>query len=344
MASNQLPPIKTLFSDTWTAFKGSVLNLFILAVISLVFWAAIAVVAFFLAIPFGGLALFSAFQGGTPNPAVILASLSSLGLIFFLAVIAFVIISLIIQAASILVAGGYKNKPSIGDVLKKGLSKVLPLFLVGFVTGFIVMGGFFLFVVPGIFFAILFSFVGYEIVLNNQGIISSVKRSMRIVIANFWGILGRILLLWVVLLAIYILPSMIFSSSDTASAIWSFFSIFINLLVGWYSLCYSVTLYKQASAGLESDKGSKLLWPLLAAVVGWIVGIIFISAIIGMVTYFVNSSMTKKGANSSQFNKELQQMIENPSEENVQGLLELLPTDSPERAELQRQMMDSSNN
>lgn len=279
---NTLPPMQTLFSDSWKAFKKSVLNLFILYLVVFGLGAGIGIAGIILSLPLGILAFFSGVQDGKLTPAVI-SSLGALGILLFIVVIIFIVLCYAAHAASTLFIGGYASKPAFGKTFKKSFRYVLPLMLVGFLSGLITAGGYFLFIIPGFFFSFLFSFAAYEVILNNQGAVSAMKRSARIVLTHFWGVLARIILWVIIVMVISFIPGLLAGNSTSAQASVSGLSFFVNILMGWYGICYSITLYKQASKGLEADKGISLLWPVILSIVGWVVGIVLIIALFSVI-------------------------------------------------------------
>lgn len=334
-----LPPLKTLFEDSFEMFKGSLLNVFILMVISVVIFVVLLVVAVIIAIPLGLLSIFSSIQANALTPTF-LASLGGLGVIAGIFIVLSVIISIALQAATILVVANYKHQPEIGKSIRQGFSLVAPLFLASLLYGFIIAGGYFLFIIPGILFQIALYFVSYEIVLNKKGVIASGKRSMGIVFANFWGVLGRVLLLIVVVYAINFIPGIIAGSSgsEMLQGIVSLFTSVLGVLVSFYSMSYAITLYRQAEKATPADKTGKLLWPILAAAIGWIVGIIFTIGILYAVFTVLIPSI--QNAAKDKENMKMMQELQRGEQMDPNVILNLLPTGSPERAQLQRELVE----
>lgn len=289
-----LPALGSLFSESWITFKKSVLNLFIVNLIGVAIYIALFFAAFIISLPFGVFSIFNAVTTKTLSIAT-LSSLSIIGIIFLISCIVALLVGYALQAASILIVGHSKTKQDVGSVIKKGFSHVLGLFLAGVLTGFIITGGYFLFIIPGIFFTVIFSFTFYEIVLNGKGVLSAMRRSSKIVLSNFWGILGRIVLLYVVLFGITLIPQLflITGTNQGLSSTFQLITFVINVCVGWYAICYLITLYKHASQGYEQDKGNKLLWSVLVGIVGWIIGIILLICIAFVSYMLITSSLEK---------------------------------------------------
>jgi hypothetical protein len=313
MAENSLPPIKTLFSESWERLKGSVTHLIVIYIISLLLFFALFIIGLLITVPLGAFSLFSTIQNNGLTPAFF-SSIGILGIVVLILLVAAVVIGTMIQAALIIIVANYRDKPSYKTVLKQGLGFVWPLILAGILSGFIVSGGYFLFVIPGIAFGLFFMFVNMEIVLNKQDVIPALRRSMGIVLSNFWGILGRVLIFFIIAIPISMVPQILASGTKNAgvAGLFEIISAVINVMVGWYGISYSITLYKQASKSYIGS-GSKLMWPVITSIVGWIAGIIFIASITALVFSLINNTVVSKGTNSSQFNKELEMMLDNPS-------------------------------
>ncbi|MBP6913017.1 MAG: hypothetical protein KBC00_00180 [Candidatus Levybacteria bacterium] len=291
---NALPPLDTLFSESWSTFKKSALNLFIVNLIAIAIYIALFFAALVISLPFGVFSIFNAVTTKTFSIAT-LSSIGVIGIIFLVSIIISVIVGYAIQAANILIVGHYKTKQEIGPVIKKGFSYVWRIFLASIFTGFIIAGGYFLFIIPGIFFTIIFSFTFYEIVLNGKGVSSAMSRSSKIVLSNFWGILGRIVILNIALFVITLIPQFFLMAGDNQgiSSIFSLLVLVINVCVGWYGICYLITLYKHASKGYEQDKGSNLLWPIVVGIVGWIIGIIILISVAFIAYMLITTSLEK---------------------------------------------------
>jgi len=93
------------------------------------------------------------------------------------------------------IAQTYKKEPitPIKQQLYNVKQYVWPSIIVSFLTGIIVLGGTLLLIIPGIIFAIWFSFVVYEIVLNDSASIASLKTSKMLVNGRWWKVFWRLL-------------------------------------------------------------------------------------------------------------------------------------------------------
>lgn len=306
--SPSLPSVKILLEESWEVFSKSLLNIFILEIILIVGGLLILGVALLASLPFGAYTFImnSMEKGFDP------ASIASLGVIIFIVIIAaiiWLIFATVVQIATIMIVAEYKSPPSFKLALKRGLKLVVPLSLSSIITSFIVLGGFFLFIIPGILLSFLLSFSSYEIILNNQKVMNSLRRSMKLVLANFGPIALRIVLI-IIFSIILSIPGFIIQEMKmpTLNIIYSILSFIVNLLFGWFTVAYAVTLYRHASKGFENSEGSRLRWPIIISIIGWIMSVIFFIGMAGLVYYFMSqkpaSTSTKTESNQVQI-KEL---------------------------------------
>lgn len=339
--SKSLPSISALFKESWETLKGSALNLFLLYLISFGLFAGLFIVGALITIPLGAFSIFSAIQNNQLNPAFF-TSLSALGIVILILIIVAVVINLAVSAAMIMAVANYKTKQSVGEMLKKGFSLALPLFLANIIVGFITAGGYFLFIIPGIVFSIALSFTSYEIVLQQKSPLAAMRRSMGIVFSNFWGILGRMLLYLILAILAMFIPQIISSTSQDSNVATgvSLISFIVQIGIGWYGIAYSYTLYKQASLVVPNKTG-KLLLPTILAIIGWIIGVLMIIAITAAIATLLQNinpaSLQKNLPNQAQI-EALQKYQKDPNsltEQDMRALLELLPKDSPERAQFE---------
>ena len=97
-----------------------------------------------------------------------------------------------------------------------------------FLSGLAVLGGFILFIIPGIIFAIWFCMSQY--VFISEGIVGKkvLSRSKQLVSGNWWGVLGRSFIAGLIMMVIFWVPFIgsIVNSFFTAP----FFVIYVYLM------------------------------------------------------------------------------------------------------------------
>lgn len=273
--TSSLPPIKELFRESWNTFTASVLKLFIFGVLMICISAAFGILAvglsLLLAFATGIVSLFSqmgiAAITSIPLPTV-LVFVALLAAIF----ICWIIISSVGNIVPIRIVANYPAPVSLKNEIRKSLSLVLPLLVTQLLVFVVTLGSAFLFILPAILFSFFFMFVNYEVILANQKLTGAIKRSVFIVNRHFGEILVRILLYFLVyIMVVVFVPNVITRIGPKTGIFISIFSVLVNALVGWFGLCFGVTLYKQAKVGLEKGKGGNILWVWIISVLGWAV-------------------------------------------------------------------------
>ncbi|MEO3431309.1 hypothetical protein AAFN88_20805 [Pelagibius sp. CAU 1746] len=88
---------------------------------------------------------------------------------------------------------------SLGDIIGRGLSRVVPVIVIAILLSIAVTVGFVLLVVPGIFLVVVYSVVIPAAVVERPGIIGSFKRSWELTKGYRWPVLGLLLILFVIL-------------------------------------------------------------------------------------------------------------------------------------------------
>ncbi len=266
--NSSLPPIGQLFKEAWNTFKRSLLQLILLNILGMAVYFLLAALAFVILV-LSGLGS-SILQKGLMG----LSAITPLSGIIFLAI---GVISLIIAAAAqicaVLIVND-KAQTKLVEKFKKSFSYIWPLFLINLVTGFLTIGGSFLFVIPGILFIMLFSYVQFEVILNNQLGLSSIKRSVGIISKNFGEIFIRYLLLILIYFGISIVLS-IFKNILPQELKWlpNIISSIIHMFWGWFMLAFSIVLYKQSKSVTSNEEVSNIIWIWIVAVLGWLIAL-----------------------------------------------------------------------
>ncbi len=264
--SKNLPSIQTLFTDSWSLFVKNLLNLFIINLLGIAGFAVLAVIGLLILLISGvGIGVITAgFQ--SKDAALLNLLMEALPVIVFigvLLVISIIMIDLFVQIGSILILNGPGQKVSFGNIFKSSFKFMVPLFFIGFLATLLVLGGVFLFIIPGIIMGFLFSFYPFELILGNKKGLDSLRSSFYLVKSNFWPLLLRFILIWV--LSILINASL----NDYPVVLFIVSNVF-----GWFTLCFTFILYKQLKS-VSDDKQSKLIIPLILSLAGWVIIVVF---------------------------------------------------------------------
>lgn len=95
---------------------------------------------------------------------------------------------------------------SLKDALAKGKGLVLPLIWIGFLTGFVIGGGYMLLVIPGIIFTVWFCFAQFILVQEEVRGVDSLLKSREYVRDEWFNVALRLLLVWAASLLVGAIP------------------------------------------------------------------------------------------------------------------------------------------
>ena len=281
---NKLPPVEILFRESWDIFKKVFLKLFLLNLLGIVLCFVLIVAA---ALPFI-ISIISSFgQNKDFLPFAEMFNLpTSSYIIFAVSLFAVLLLLLVMNYAfqiSYILIIDRKGETPIWKTFKESFSYIFPFLLAGLLQALMGTGAFFLFLIPGLIFYLFLMFTNYEVIMGNKRGAAALRSSVSIVMANFSGIFGRSLLLILVYIAInLLLPELMENAVSGARLSVVFLSFIINSLFGWFSLCYSVVLYKQAKAAFGDGKEKNITWMWIVSGLGWL---IFIAIVFFAVKY-----------------------------------------------------------
>ena len=91
---------------------------------------------------------------------------------------------------------------TIGDCIKQGLRKSVPLIILGLITGFAVSFGMMLLIIPGLIILAVWFVAGPVLMIENSGVIKSLTRSMALTTDARGMIIALVALIFVVSLVV----------------------------------------------------------------------------------------------------------------------------------------------
>lgn len=284
-----LPPIKSLFTESWQLLKKVLAPIIIFNVIAIAASVAaiVMMVVGFLLIGFG------AGISGILNENPLTWGFGALAMfVIFFVVIA--IISSLAQIGSIIIFLEGNSKVNVVNVIKRSAKYILPLIGAGILTALIVFGGVLLFVIPGIVFSIFLSLAYYSIIDENRGPVAALKRSLFLVKSNFSAFFLRVLALWGLVFLINVVISAMLTSigeganNDSAILVISIINLALQFVTTWFSVAYTTTLFKQMQKTAGKGEASLKIISILA-VIGWIMAILLGYAVFNAISQFIES-------------------------------------------------------
>ncbi|CAN7631753.1 hypothetical protein LJR225_004867 [Phenylobacterium sp. LjRoot225] len=200
-----------------------------------------------------------------PSPAAPFAAFSAFSQpLYSVAVIVVSLLSLLALACQLGIAIGdlEGRSPSLPDLLRGGLRKILPLLGAGLLLGLGVMFGFVLLFVPGVILGLMWVVAFPAIAAETSNPVKALGRSRALTRGNRWRILGLVLLLWLVIIVaelIFVGSTRGFGSLAQVAApgfltiaVVSLFNAFLSLVMSVGSAALYTQLREMKGGGGES--------------------------------------------------------------------------------------------
>lgn len=191
---------------------------------------------------------------------------------------------------------------SYKDAYRLSLSKLLPMLWVSILTMFIVGGGFFLLVIPGLVLMFWLLFATILVIAENERGMNAIIKSREYVRNYFWPIVGRYILMSVVFLVVYGVLTKIANWSDYV-VLNSLLEAVVNILIVPIPAIYAYLVYeslKQVKSSVSIDPTKKqalryllvgLFGSIVAAVV-MVLAVVFSLFAWGTMAGIMNNSLT----------------------------------------------------
>ncbi|MFA7395252.1 MAG: hypothetical protein WCZ69_02420 [Candidatus Paceibacterota bacterium] len=175
------------------------------------------------------------------------------------------------QGALVLLFLNRESDLSVKSAYKNAWPKYWSLLWISILATFITLGGFGLFVIPGLIFTVWFMFSMIVLMAEGERGIKALVKSREYVRNNFWLVVGRYLVIMILVLLAYIILGII-TAGLTDSNIWSV--ILANLLMLFVIpalVIYQVLLYEdlKAAKGVVEVKEQAKTTYLLIGAAGW---------------------------------------------------------------------------
>ncbi|MEA2064852.1 MAG: hypothetical protein U9O66_00965 [Patescibacteria group bacterium] len=170
-----------------------------------------------------------------------------LGLLGIISVLVAIYIGTISQIGLLVLLKNFSSEQKIKEAFKEAMNYFWSYVVIGAITAIFVILWSLLFIIPGIIFAVYYSFSKYTLIFEGYKSMSALKRSKELIKNYWWAVVGRqlfvclILVLFVLFLSI---PELFAEKGSIANIISQIFSNLIYLLISPIVLIYSVLIYK----------------------------------------------------------------------------------------------------
>lgn len=270
--------VVALFKDSWNSLSKHALSFVLLGLIPLVSFVGISLLLLIILYVVGfNLTFFSSMMSNSEQAiqSVKLWQWIIGGGVSLFGIVVFAIISAAARIGMVIVAGDQAT--SVGEAMKKGLNRIVPLLVASIGTSLLLFGSFFMFVIPVFIISFFFIFVQFEVILNNKNIGAAIKGSVSLVARNFGYVFTRVFIYLALMIILNVfIPNVLLKAEPTTGVYVAIYSIFVGVVLGWYSLLYFVKLYQHINKQQEEVSTA---WIYIISFLGWL--IMFVVGILG---------------------------------------------------------------
>jgi len=186
---------------------------------------------------------------------IILATMPALAPLTFLLMLVSIVLTFFVTIAMVKAVAN-ETMTDWKKAFNESKSLFWPYFLASILVGIVILIGFVLFIIPGIYLSIALGFYYFTLILENKRGWDSAQASKDLVKGYWWAVFGRILLFAIVIAVIAgILGGIVeILDSEILSGV---LSALINIVVTPFGVAFSYLIYKS----LKSAKGSSMSAP-----------------------------------------------------------------------------------
>ena len=229
----ELPKAGKILKEAWAIYKKHFKTFIGISLIPYVGWLIMA----------ASLGLYLVLKKDNlpgPSPLFFISAI-----LFIVAVIFIIIMSIWAAVAQLTIIRDEPENLNFKEAFKRSKSKIWPFFITGLLGGLAIFGGFILFIIPGIIFALWFSQYSYIVIEENLQNSEALKRSKYYVKNRLGKVFGKFFYIGIITLGVYAIVALIFfalglNKQNHADVVTNLVSIFWTPL----TLIYGYLLYK----------------------------------------------------------------------------------------------------
>jgi len=233
-SSRGLSGIGELFRRSWEIYRSRIGVLLPVYLLSIVIFLAVFGAGVGVSLVAGLLAQ------STRGPVIVLGTLAG----FIAAMVAF------FWALAALTFAVVDQKIGVREAFGKGWERIMAFAWLYFLSGFIITGGYFLLIIPGLIFMVWFVFGQFILAEEDQRGMQALLKSKEYVKGQWFGVLGRLVVVWLVSAGLGMIP---------------FIGPLLSLLFVPFIVIYLYLLYQDLKASNREpiysvSAGAKLKW------------------------------------------------------------------------------------
>lgn len=340
-------PIKELLSLSWERLKMTWKNLLLLSL--LIYAVSFVGVLLISMIVLGG-GLISGFSNAQSVEAGLMSAITTMAPVAIVLIVVYVLVMLFVSivsgAAMLLLVAKAEEKPSLGSAVKQGMTLFVPMLLTSLLVAFLTIGGWMLFVIPGIIIAIFMSFATYEVVLNNQKYLQAMKNSATIVKQHFSALFVRVLIIMLIAIGIGLVEGIltsIFKEVPVLLGLLNLVKMVVQVMLSWFIVSFMYLIYEEVRKKTDFNQQASMTWMWIVSIIGWILGVLLMMAMGVAIANLVKTGMLKNlmDQGSDRFENEMQ-LEDQTLEMDAESLIKQYGGElSPEEQQLMREIINS---
>lgn len=178
-----LPGPIELAKESWEMYKA---RFWTVVGIGFLGYLGIALVLF-VTVVLGAIVFFT--LGGKLQPN----TLSVLGILGVLAIVGMTLMGTWISGSVIVSLDQWKKKIGIKESYALAKPFIFPLLLTSLLSGLIIFGSIFVFIIPAILFTVWFSLAQYSVIIDKKSGLTALQTSREYIRGRFWGVIWRMI-------------------------------------------------------------------------------------------------------------------------------------------------------
>lgn len=239
--NSSLPGPVVLFKEAWNLFLARIWLFLPVLGINI----ALVIAVLLIALLVGG-GVF--FVSGARMTEVLGLVLAVLGIAAFFVLL---YLSYWMQVCYILLLGEEENTKEVKNLVKKAKPLIWPLFLTSLLVGLSIVGGYMLFIIPGLILVLWYSQTQYVVVHENKKGLLAMHTSREYIRGRFFPLVGRMVAPLIPFFLLSMLPAFL---PDQLAPLFSNLFQALSLLGGPLYLCYGFVLYQHLAKTTTSAR------------------------------------------------------------------------------------------
>jgi len=270
--------IHELLQNSWSGLSKHALSFVLLSLVPLVSLVVFGLLA--IGLLYGAGFNIELFRNMMKDPEqaikmVQIGQWTMLWLVGGISILALTIIGTVSHIAMVVIAADQAT--SVIEAMKKSLRRLMPLLVTGFIVNILLIGSFFMFFVPLFIIGFFLMLVSYEVILNEKTMGGAIKRSVSLTAKNFGYIFLRVLVyLGIVSILMLFVPNVLRKIDNQTGVYITMYSVFINMVIGWYGIVYFVKMYMHIK---DQKEEASTAWVYIISFLGWL--ILFVVGVFG---------------------------------------------------------------